>query len=628
MGDNFFIDGMYNQKQINAINNAKAKAAKLTEQPQGVNGDSQSIFNDINAYKSDATQKTNNSDLFNYIEQTMGMNNFLEMLDANEDGVISEDEAKKLSSLDTDAALTSADIDKLVSDIKDLKNAKKTTVSGDTKTETVFEADSTGKLIKKTSTTMNKDTNVANAVYTYDEKGNVITKEDKLKNNKITYEYTTDSAGKTTKKSTTLNIPTNTVIAEHQYDENNNVVTKVDKVNNRTTTYEYTTDSAGKTVKDKATVTNTKTGEVTALETYKDNKRITREDKIANTTTTYAYDAAGNLASNKVTANDGKNTLKSESTYYTSGEYKGKTKDKTEYYSPTTGLKCNSYWTYDKYDSAGRILERTHYAGGSAKGEATKFEYSYPTDKYTTKPSSRKNTKTGEIKTYTYNEDNELTQVTFKDKTGKELYSCKCNKDGTYASKTKGNKVTIYEYSKGGFRSKAVVYNASDIGADGKPKAGAKPISTVEYDTGVKTKKTTAEGEITEYDKDGNITKTTNKNGDVTEYDKDGKKTKTTTKKGDVTEYDKNGKKTKTTFANGNITYYKNGKTIEVDNDHVYVYKDNGDGTKTRTEYTKHAVDDNGNIKSTADVISTAKIDSKGNVIEEKEEKEDEEKDD
>lgn len=621
MGDNFFLDGTYSQKQIDSINNVKAKkAAQSAKEKQSVSGDISSIFNDINTYKSDSTKKTNNSDLFDYIDQTMGMDNFLEMLDADGDGKISEEEAKELSSLDSDDALSDSDIDKLADDIKALSSAKKIAVSDNSKSETEYKADSTGKLIKTSSKTMNKDTDEVNAEYTYDEKGNILTKIDKLKNNKITYEYTTDASGKTTKKSTTVNIPTNTTIARHTYNENGKVETKEDVINNRTTKYSY--DASGNTIG--AEIFNTKTGETTAVDKYENNKRVSRENKIANTVTSYTYDASGILTSNKVTTSDGK--LKSESNYYTSGEYKGKVKDKKEYYSPTTGLKCNSFWTYDKYDKQGRILERTHYAGGSASGQSTKFQYNYATDKYSTRPISRKNTKTNEMKFYTYNEYNELTDVEYKDKDNKLLYSCKVNKDGTYASRTKGGKITLFEYSKGGIRTKAIVYNASDI-VDGKPKAGAKPISTVEYSDGVKSKNTLANGESTEYDKDGNKTKTTSANDDVTEYDAKGNKTKTTSKKGDIT-YFENNKKTKTEFANGNVTFYKDDNvSVEIEGDKAYVYTYNSNGTKTRTEYTANGINKKtGEVKPTADVIGEAILDKNGNVIKEKDKDEDDEK--
>ena len=378
-------------------------------------------------------------------------------------------------------------------------------------------------------------------------------------------------------------------------DTNGNVATQKDKIDNRTTEYTYTTNAAGKQIRSSAIVKNTKTGEVTTEVKYnEEGKAISRDDKIANTTTSYTYDANGKLASNKVTVT-GTDIVKSESTY----NDKGQVKDTKEYYSGTGGTKGTNFFTYE-YDEYGRKIKTTQYKGDSATGEpVAEFKYEYSKDKYSTRPISRTNTKTNEVKEYTYNEDNELTDVTFKDKDGKVLFTCKCNKDGTYASMTKGNLTTLFEYAKGGIRTKSTTYNTSDLDETGKPKAGAQPEETTEYKDGVKVK-------------------TTTKDGTVIEYNEEGIKTKETTKDGDVTEFDADGNKTKTTKKNGDTPFYDGGKVkTEIQGDKAYVYTYNSDGTKVKATYNKSDIDDKGNVKSGASPSNSVTIDKDGKEVKE-----------
>ena len=526
MSNDFFLDGQYTQQQIASLNKVKAKAENSNANTQAVNGDNTSIFNDINSYKQNSKTQTNNSDLFAYIEKTMGMDNFLNLLDADGDGKISESESSKLASYDKDNTLTSKDIDAFKNDIKSVKDAKTSTTNGAINTEYTYQTDSTGKLVKKSA--VSKDTAT----------------------NTVTYEYT--------------------------YNANGNVATQKDKINNRTTEYSYTTNAAGKQIRSSAIAKNTKTGEVTAEVKYdKEGRAISRDDKIANTTTSYTYDANGKLASNKVTVT-GTNIVKSESTY----NDKGQIKDTKEYYSGTEGTKSTNFFTYE-YDEYGRRIKATQYKGDSATGEpVAEYKYEYSKDKYSTKPISRTNTKNGQVKEYTYNEDNELTDVTFKDKDGKVLFTCKWNKDGTYASMTKGNLTTLFEYAKGGIRTKSTTYNTSDLDETGKPKAGAQPEETTTYEDGVKTKTETKDGDVTEFDADGNKTKTTKKNGDTTFYD---------------------GGKVKT----------------EIQGDKAYVYTYNSDGTKVKATYNKSDIDDKGNVKPGASPSNSVTIDKDGKEVKE-----------
>jgi len=149
----FLLDGNYTAKQIESINKVKGKEA---EAQTAVKGDSSSIFDDITAYNKNKEAKTNNSDLFSYIEKAMGMDNFLNLLDADGNGQVSKDEAAKISNYDNSADLTSGDIDALTKDIKNVKNAKSTTTANGKTTETTYELDSkTNQLVKKSATTTN-----------------------------------------------------------------------------------------------------------------------------------------------------------------------------------------------------------------------------------------------------------------------------------------------------------------------------------------------------------------------------------------------------------------------------------------------------------------------------------------
>ena len=518
MGDNFFLDGKYTQQQINSLNKIKSKPDSGAENSKTVEGDNTSIFNDINARKANPKAETNNSGLFDYIDKMAGLNDFFSLMDADGDGKISEAEAGKLAGLNGDNKLTSEDVDTFIKQAKNVKDAKISTTKGAINTEYTYQADSTGKLVKKSA--ISKDT------------------------------------------------ATNTETCEYTYDANGNIKTRADKLNNRTTEYTYTTNAAGKQINSSAIVKNTKTGEVTAEIKYdKDGKMVSQDNKITNCTTSYEYDNNGKLAKSKVTIT-GTNTVKSESTY----NDKGQVKDTKEYYSGTGGTKGTNFFTYE-YDEYGRKIKTTQYKGDSATGEpVAEFKYEYSKDKYSTRPITRTNTKTNEVKEYTYNEDNELTDVTFKDKDGKVLYTCKCNKDGTYASMTKGNLTTLFEYAKGGIRTKSTTYNTSDLDETGKPKAGVEPEETTTYEDGVKTKTETKDGDVTEFDAEGNKTKTTKKNGDTTFYD---------------------GGKVK----------------AEIQGDKAYVYTYNSDGTKVKATYNKSDIDDKGNVKPGAKPISTGSAD-------------------
>ena len=159
MSNDFFLDGQYTQQQIASLNKIKAKAENSNANTQAVNGDNTSIFNDINSYKQNSKAQTNNSDLFAYIEKTMGMDNFLNLLDADGDGKISETESSKLASYDKDNTLSSEDIDAFKNNIKSVKDAKTTTTNGAINTEYTYQTDSTGKLVKKSAVSKDTATN-------------------------------------------------------------------------------------------------------------------------------------------------------------------------------------------------------------------------------------------------------------------------------------------------------------------------------------------------------------------------------------------------------------------------------------------------------------------------------------
>ena len=253
MGDNFFLDNDYTKKQIESINNVKKLTTSDPSDAQAINGDSKSIFDDIKSYKDNNKTATNNSDLFKYIEGTMGMDNFLNLLDSNGDENATEDEISKLAGLNGDNNLTSADIDKFKKDIQDLATAK-------------------------TSTTNTEKSETTGYIYNTDKTTGYLVKE------------------KAVKKDST----SGTELKEYELDQNGNVTKKIDKTNNRTITYTYETKD-GKQVKVSAKETNTKNpNEITAEYTYNENGKIaTRKDLIKNTTTAYSYDENGKLTGKK-----------------------------------------------------------------------------------------------------------------------------------------------------------------------------------------------------------------------------------------------------------------------------------------------------------------------------------------
>ena len=145
MGNNFFLDGRYTQQQIISLNIIKSKTSNAASNSKKViQGDSSSIYKDINTQKSNPNAKTSNSELFDYIDKMAGLNEFFNLMDADGDGKISEAEAGKLAGLNGDNKLTSEDIDAFIKEVKNLTSAKSVTTSGNTTTEAGYKTDSTG----------------------------------------------------------------------------------------------------------------------------------------------------------------------------------------------------------------------------------------------------------------------------------------------------------------------------------------------------------------------------------------------------------------------------------------------------------------------------------------------------
>ncbi len=458
MGENFFLDGEYTKSQIDSLNKIKAK--EQPKEKEAVDGDANSIFEDINSYKKDSKAETNNSNLFSYIDTVMGMNDFLNLLDVDGDGKISETEAKKLSGLDSDTKLSSSDIDTFLNSIKSLKTAKSTVDGTSAKTKYEYTTDSTGKLVKKSATKTDNKTNKVTGVYTYNSEG-------------------------------------------------------------------------------------------TKIASY--------ENKTKGTTTTYAYNAEGVKTGARVTANNDSKTIKADYTYDTKT---GKIATKKEYIMSTTGTKSDCFYTYE-YDENGKKSVTKKYRGSSASGKPVSiFKYSYATDDpKDTKPTLRTDTVNGHTKEYNYDPNGKLTSVTFKNKNGKITSTCKCNDDGTYASQTKGDYTTLYEYEKGGIRSAATKYKTSELTQNDVPSRGATVYSQTSY----------KEGEETE----------------------------------------------KMVNSNNKTNYYSGGHLrSQVVGEYTYVYNYNSDGSKSSKEKYKTSDCENGTPKSGAKPVGTVEYDEDGKAVE------------
>lgn len=146
MSDFFLYGNYFTNNQIKAINELKKK--KIIFPDEFVNGDCNSIFDDINAYRNDRTTVTNNTSLFEYIEDSVGMDNFLTLLDIDGDGKISKEETEKLSNYDGNKELNSSDIDNIFKDIKNLSGAKSVSKGDKTTTEYTYTTDASGNLVK------------------------------------------------------------------------------------------------------------------------------------------------------------------------------------------------------------------------------------------------------------------------------------------------------------------------------------------------------------------------------------------------------------------------------------------------------------------------------------------------
>ncbi len=218
MGSNFFLDGRYTQQQINSLNKIKSKTNNAAQNSKNViQGDSNSIFKDINTKKANPKAETNNSGLFDYIDKMAGLNEFFNLIDADGDGKISEAEAAKLSGLNGDNKLTSEDIDAFIKEVKNLNNATSITASGNTTTEAVYKTDSKGQLVKNTQVSKDVKTGETTAEYTLNEKGDILTKNDKTTDRTTTFKY--GSNGKLESSETVANNDAKTKIAESKYDE-------------------------------------------------------------------------------------------------------------------------------------------------------------------------------------------------------------------------------------------------------------------------------------------------------------------------------------------------------------------------------------------------------------------------
>ena len=502
MSDNFFLDGMYNQKQINSINNIKGKSAQSKDNKQTVNGNNDSIFNDINTYKSDSTQKTNNSDLFNYIDQIMGMNDFLNMLDQDGDGKISQDEANKLSTLDSKKTLSSSDIDKLANDIKAINSAKSTQTNGITNTEYTYTVNSAGSLIKKSATETNTKTNKVTAEYTYNSNGNKATKIDKTLNRTTTYKY--DSSNKLVSSETRANNKEKTLCSESTYDANGRKTET--KVYIDSKTGKKYTDSEGKQAYEKYEYGYDKQGRQTTEKRYGSNGKIISDltyirDKngkvtgyknaVNNSTTTYIFDSNGKRVSDKTTKIvDGKEVEIRTRQYNDNGKLAQET-HKDEKGAVTKTIKYNENGRYFsisnnnetsicEYDEYGILKNKTRYASSDigADGKVKSGAKALETEEYT---------------------EGVITKSTTSD--GKKNFY----EGGKLKTEIEGDYAYVYTYNSDGTKVKTK-YNASDIDENGKVKPGATPITT---SSETKTDETNTENKTNTEDKTNNSTNTT-----------------------------------------------------------------------------------------------------------------------
>ncbi len=488
MGSNFFLDGRYTQQQINSLNKIKSKTNNAAQNSKTVQGDNTSIFKDINARKANPNVKTNNSELFDYIDKMAGLNNFFSLMDADGDGKISEAEAAKLSGLNGDNKLTSEDVDAFIKEVKNLNNATSVTTSGNITTEAVYKTDSKGQLIKNTQVSKDAKTGVTTAEYTLNEKGDILTKNDKTTERTTTFKYS--SNGKLESSETIANNDAKTKIAESKYDEQGR----------KTETRVYYDKAQGKFID----------------ESYK-----------------YTYDEKGRIKT-ETRVNNKTNKTISDLTY--------------------------------QYDKNGKFTGYTNSVNNSTK------TYTYGNNGLFKSARTTKiaNGKEVEIRSESYDENGKLKEITEKNDDGKLKSITKVNKNGTFASYTEGNETTVYKYAKGGIREKDSKYNTSDIDETGNPKQGAKALEETEYKNGIKTK-------------------TTSKDGYVTEFDEEGNKTKETTKDGTI--------------------FYKGGKPkIEIKGGYAFVYEYDSSGNQTKAvKYKASDIDENGNVKSGATPISTDK---------------------
>ena len=523
MGSNFFLDGRYTQQQINSLNKIKSKANKAAQNSKNViQGDSNSIFKDINTKKSNPKAETNNSGLFDYIDKMAGLNDFFSLMDADGDGKISEAEAGKLAGLNGDNKLTSEDIDAFIKEVKNLNNATSITTSGNTTTEAEYKTDSKGQLVKNTQVSKDAKTGEITAEYTLNEKGDILTKNDKTTDRTTTFKYS--SNGKLESSETVANDSAKTKIAESKYDEQGRKTetklyfdNQTGKKVNQSFKYEYDENGKIKTQKWINNDTNKTLADLTFI--YDKNGKFTGyTNSVNNSTKTFTYGDNGLYKSAKITKTvNGKEVVIRSESYDENGKLKEIIKnDDTGKLESITKVNKNGTFASRTEGNETTVYK---YAKGGIREKDSKYNATDIDETGNPKSGAKALEETeykNGIKIKTTSKDGYVTEFDEEGNKTKET-----TKDGTIFYKggkpkieIKGGYAFVYEYDSSGNQTKAVKYKASDIDKNGNVKSGATPISTDKTEETNKTDKTNTDNK-TDTEKSTNENDTSDKINDL-----------------------------------------------------------------------------------------------------------------
>ena len=470
MVDFFNVSNM-TEKYANAIHNAKKiKNDAKNDNLESLNKEETDDFvKQVNDYQKDNKDSiaTKSKLYFDYINQTIGLGNFITILDKNGDKKIDSEELTQFASLDGESAdFSKDDIDNLKKEVMDLEQVE-------------FTRGTDTKIIRE----YNKETGV---------RTNATAISDTTRR-----EYKYDSEGRMSEQ-TVRDSQTDEILYYYDYYENGKVAQKMDNVKGTTTVYnydsrtglktnatvisdttrrEYKYDSEGRM--SEQTVRDSKTDEILYHYVYNNGNLTKKTDNEKGTVTTYKYDKAGTKTG--ATVKSGNNVL-----YNYVYNKDGKVTQKTD---NTNGTITNYEYNEKGLKTAAKVKDLNTCA-------ETSYKYKYDNQDNLIE---RKNERTGDVTNYNYDSSGKLTGKTVTNN-GETFYAYTYNDEGQVDEKTDYTKgtLTTYTYDSNGAKTEAKVYD-NRYGLK-NPKVSSALLYEYKYDNGKVVERTDVKNvTVTEY---------------------------------------------------------------------------------------------------------------------------------